>query len=165
MATAKRFWCTREQTYSIGDGGYLSDRDAKHGDVWQPHALSLDDLSATRCVALLGEPGIGKSTAVAQASVAAASEATAASTMFIDLRSYGSEDRLERDISTAPAFTAWERDGDDLHLFLDSLDECRLQIPYVAALLIDLFRKRVQKARPHVASDRLSNRRLAYAVR
>jgi hypothetical protein len=54
----KRFWCRREDSYSLGDRGFLSDPDGEHGKLLNPYLVTFDQLQATACLALLGEPGI-----------------------------------------------------------------------------------------------------------
>lgn len=55
----------------------------------------------------------------------------------MDLRSFGSEDRLFNTLFGSPEFEQWRNGNYVLHLFLDSLDECLLRIDNVAALLAD----------------------------
>jgi hypothetical protein len=57
----------------------------------------------------------------------------------LDLRSFGSEDRLVRKLFESPKFMAWLNGEHRLHIFLDSLDECRLRVDNVATLLADEF--------------------------
>ena len=55
----------------------------------------------------------------------------------LDLRSFGSEDRLDRSIFENPVFLRWVTGHHELHLYLDSFDECLLRIDTVASLLAD----------------------------
>lgn len=63
------------------------------------------------------------------------------SAVFLNLRSYGSEDRLVRALFESHEFTRWVNGLHRLHLFLDSLDECLLRIDTVAAILVDELKK------------------------
>jgi hypothetical protein len=55
----------------------------------------------------------------------------------LDLRSFGSEDRLYRALFEDNIFLQWVEGDYDLYLYLDSLDECLLRIDTVAALFAD----------------------------
>jgi hypothetical protein len=58
-------------------------------------------------------------------------------TLWLDLRSCGSEYRLDSKLVKSHEFALWEEGDHYLHVFLDSLDECLLQVNTVAALLVD----------------------------
>jgi predicted NACHT family NTPase len=58
-------------------------------------------------------------------------------TLWLDLNAYGNEVLLIEELFGSEEFVNWRRVGDHrLHIFLDSLDECRLRIDNVAALLV-----------------------------
>ena len=57
--------------------------------------------------------------------------------LWLDLRSFKSEGRLISKLFGNPTFTRWAAGNHNLHLFLDSLDECLLRIDTVGSLLID----------------------------
>lgn len=84
-------------------------------------------------MALLGEPGAGKSTAAAHADQLV----TSAPILQFDLAAYGSEDRLVRDIFDDPTLLAWTAGAGDLCVVLDSLDEARARLPHVGAIIGD----------------------------
>jgi hypothetical protein len=61
----KRFWCPREGKPNLSDDGYLVDPDdAEIGSIYNPDVVPFELISKFPCLALLGEPGIGKSTAM-----------------------------------------------------------------------------------------------------
>ena len=138
----KRFWCRREDMYSLGDRGFLTDPDGEHGKLLNPHLVPFDQLQVTRCLALLGEPGIGKSWSLAADLDAFLQQSPELSTIRLDLRGYGSEDRLYKALFEDRRFLLWVEGDHDLHLYLDSFDECLLRIDNVAALLADELPKR-----------------------
>lgn len=145
-----RFWCPREATFSLGDAGYLVDPTTEWGRRYYPHVVPFAELGATPCLVLLGAPGIGKSSAVSREYGRVRQLAHSAGSplpLLIDLRAYGSEDRLFRRLTEAPEIRAWA-DGDAvLDLFLDSLDECLLRVDTLAAML--------PEALEHLPTDRL----------
>jgi hypothetical protein len=94
-------------------------------------------------------PGMGKSTALLDAveHETTASAQSGIVTKLLDLRSYGDESRLVRDLFESPQIRAWQSGNHELCLFVDSLDECLLRVTTVATLLIDQLQ--------HLPRDRL----------
>ena len=46
-------------------------------------------------------------------------------------------DRLDRALFESEPFRAWRSGGNLLHVFLDTLDECTIQEPFAAAVLLE----------------------------
>ncbi|EKQ67207.1 hypothetical protein OsccyDRAFT_5036 [Leptolyngbyaceae cyanobacterium JSC-12] len=143
----KRFWCPRSGSINLADGGYLCDPEGEWGKAYNPDLVSLEAISHLPCLALLGEPGIGKTKAleVEQSKIVGKIQEQGDQVLFLDLRSYGSEDRLVRSLFDSPEFKAWQAGTHRLHIFLDSFDECLLRVDTLATLLVDEF-KRYQNA-------------------
>ncbi len=139
----KRFWCPREGNINLVDGGYLYDPDSKWGHIYNPDVVSFESIARVPCLALLGEPGIGKSHTMQaeRKAIDTRIEEEGGETLWLDLRSYGSEDRLVQNLFESTTFVSWAKGKQRLHVFLDSLDECLLRIDTLAALLIDEFKK------------------------
>jgi len=133
----KRFWCRREDSYSLADRGFLVDPEGKHGKIINPALTTLDQLQAVPCLALLGEPGVGKSWSLSVDVDTFLQDKPGLKAIRLDLRSFGSEDRLFRALFEHPTFLQWSNGDDELHVYLDSFDECLLRIETVAALLAD----------------------------
>jgi predicted NACHT family NTPase len=72
---------------------------------------------------------------------AAKTEEEGGQRLRLDLRSYGNEDRLVRNLFESPTFQSWTKGDHTLHVFVDSLDECLLRLDNLAALLVDELRK------------------------
>ena len=138
-----RFWCPRTGTMNLSDRGYLSDPESEFGHIYNPDLVAFDSIAATPCLALLGEPGIGKSHAMgaAQKAIDERIRKGRDKALWLDLRSFGSEDRLVRQLFESRVFQSWKKAKYCLHLFLDSLDECLLRIDTLSALLIDELSK------------------------
>ena len=136
----ERFWCQRDGSFVLDSDGFLRDPDASvyGGRSANPGALRRGDLQGVRCVVLLGEPGSGKSTAVSQPERLVVE---GVSTICFDLAAYGSEDRLVREVFDDPAVGAWADGTDELCVVLDSLDEARMRIPTVGAIIADRIRR------------------------
>ncbi len=136
----KRFWHLRENAFDLSDDGYLCEPITEVGFPSQD-LVPLEHLTDIPCLVLLGEPGIGKSCAMQleKKNVNDTIKTQHGQILWLNLRSYGSEDRLVRDLFEAPIFISWLSSNHKLHVFLDSLDECLLRIDTVATLLIDKF--------------------------
>lgn len=131
----KRFWCPWGGSLALIDGGYLADPEGPYGRYLGSDLRTFEEISDRPCLALLGEPGIGKTTALQteRQNVEAAGYAT----IWMDLGGYGSEERLVRKLFGSEEFAAW-KDGDHrLHVFMDGLDECRLLMASVVDLLLE----------------------------
>jgi predicted NACHT family NTPase len=139
----RRFWCPRDAAFSFSDGGYLYDPESEYGRVVNPHVVTFGDICAVPCLALLGEPGIGKSTALQAEYDRLAHEVLAAgeSLLRLDLKEYASDVRLIRDSFESDTFRAWLDGSHVLHLFFDSLDEGCLEIRNLASVLAGQLKK------------------------
>ena len=139
----KRFWCPRSGRLNLADGGYLCNPEEKWGKIYNPDLVTFEAISDLRCLALLGEPGIGKSHTIEAEKNEIISEIQkqGGQVLSLDIRSYGSEDRLVCRLFDSPEFTQWLKGTHQLHIFLDSLDECLLRIDTLATLLVDEFKR------------------------
>lgn len=129
----KRFWCRRDGSQSLGDGGYLSDPDSEYGIFTNRDVKDYSSIRDTPCLALLGEPGIGKSYAIKEAVAAARSDGSPF--IHVNLREFGSEDRLVSRIFESDTYREWLGNESTLELLLDSLDECLLRIGTIIPIL------------------------------
>jgi len=132
----KRFWCKTDGAYHLEPSGYLQDPEDSFSRITNPDVLPLGKVHLP-CIALLGEPGIGKTKALEneRANIENAISDSADGLLWIDLKEYGDEDHLLRDLFESNEFKSWSSSDYTLHVFLDSLDECRIYIPNVVNLL------------------------------
>lgn len=139
----KRFWCPRSGYINLVDGGYLYDPDSKWGREYNPDLVSFEEISHLPCLVLLGEPGMGKTETIKaeQAKIFRAIKANGDDELTLDLRSFGSEDRLIKKLFESSKFKAWVESTHRLYIFLDSFDEGLLRIDTLAALLADEFKE------------------------
>ena len=103
---------------------------------------------------MLGEPGIGKSSAieVAHRELQASFAHGRNEAVLFDLKPDGSEDRLVQDLFRSNWWQRWVSSSYLLYLFVDSLDECRLRISNVTAVLAAELKKRsVDRLRLRIA--------------
>lgn len=127
---------------TLSPEGYLHDLDLYGSEDIQGLA-TFRTISRFRCLILLGEPGMGKTHAMQSALSSDVDKGGTKTTkeVLFDLRSYGSEDRLVRDLFHGQQIEEWKNSKYELHLFLDSLDECLLRIDTLSALLLDELKK------------------------
>lgn len=132
-----RFWVQRGAQLNLHDDGYLVDPETPEGARWNPDILATNSLRQVRCLALLGEPGIGKTTAL-EAEVAAVPPDDR---LYVDLGQFSSDSLLVQTIFEAPKVMALRTSGRTLTLFLDSLDECLINVRTVSTLLTSRLRE------------------------
>lgn len=139
----KRFWCLRGEGITLSGGGFLDDPETEWGKYSNPNAKLFEALAEIPCLILLGEPGIGKTRTITGEREAFAAKIKQAghAMLCLDLRSYGSEDRLIHDLFESEEFRAWLGGDYRLHIFLDSLDEGLLRISVLSALLAEELKK------------------------
>ena len=138
----KRFWCPKEGRYFLDKMGYLLDPEDEFGRINQPDVIGEESFTKTPCLALLGEPGMGK-TEVLQEFLSKRRMKTGADCdlLYLDLRSYGEEGRLYNSIFRSDEFASWINSNRVLEIVLDSLDECMIYLKTVAPMLIEELRK------------------------
>lgn len=113
------------------------DPEGKHGKYFNPDLRSFDAIAEYPCLVLLGEPGIGKTSAMQdeKESIDSHIEAEGGDILWLDLRVCGDHYALDQELFRSDKYTRWLEGNHRLHIFLDSLDECRLQIENVASVL------------------------------
>ena len=146
----QRFWVPPDGSIDLSDGGFLRDP-----SDWmaRPHGLApLAALQPWRSLALLGEPGIGKSTTLKEEAdrIAALPVNAGCVSIYVDLRAFSSDALLYRRLFESEEFIAWKNGSSHLFLHLDSLDEALLRIDSIANLLASELQR--------IPTDRLSLR-------
>ena len=130
----KRFWCpTTRRTTLYYESGYLYSPDAEYGKHLNPDVIPFAEMASIPCLVLLGEAGMGKSTTVEQAYQEIKN--TGAKCLWFPLGDYGSEPELCQAIFRGEILQDWLQGDEHLYLFLDSLDEGRLNIKNLARIL------------------------------
>ncbi len=151
----KRFWCPRGSQISLSDDGFLVDPDGEYAKYYPTDVVDFDSISKTPCLVLLGEPGMGKTTALrdefdrTKKAVAGTDDVA----LCFDLRDYSSDERLERKVFGHEALQRWQLGEHALHLFFDSLDEGLLRIDNISrVLLMELERLPRKRLKLRIAS-------------
>ncbi len=134
-----RFWCPPDRGVALDGYGYLVDPQAESWLYGQSaDVVSTTGLPMVRGLLLLGEPGIRKSTVLAEHAPLLPAEVSCP-VLTVDLSEYG-EDRLLRDVLNGPAVQEWTAGTGQLCLVLDGLDEGLLHIPQLASILVGRLR-------------------------
>lgn len=133
----KRYWCRREGQFSLADDGFLLDPISEAARYYQSDVVDFESIVSKPCLALLGEPGIGKSTSVEReyAAVRKTLAGGGDDILRVDLGEYSTDGQLSGKVFGSPKIRRWTRGNNILHLFLDSLDESRLRIDNISAVL------------------------------
>ncbi|MGH7230991.1 MAG: NACHT domain-containing protein, partial [Nitrospiraceae bacterium] len=139
----KRFWHPRSSSLNLMDGGYLPDPDSRLGHLANPDVEPFEKICNAKCLVLLGEPGMGKSTVhhEQQQALERESSSNGDQYLFFNLRSFQSDTRLAAEVFQSLRFQEWLNGTYNLHLFLDSLDEGLLSINVLVPFLLDEFKK------------------------
>ena len=134
----KRFWCPRSGGIRFDYNGFLWDPDEEFGRTYNPDLVTFEEISKFPCLLLLGEPGIGKTTTLetAKNDVIDKIEQQGDQLLYLDLSEFNSEDRLIHNLFESPKFKTWLDGNHQLYIFLDSLDECLLDIQKLPKLLL-----------------------------
>ena len=130
----ERLWIPHPGHWSPIDDGFLSEPQGPLAGL-APATVRLSEIDA-RCVALIGEPGLGKTTALKAETVRVALQLGSNDRLLsVDLGTTRDETLLQRKIFGSPEWTDWERSDGVIYLYLDAFDEARMRIDTVADLL------------------------------
>ncbi len=135
IVNLERFWLPEGRTYSLTQSGWLTDPDV--GGLWNPNpdAVATPALADSRCLILLGEPGMGKTSAL-RGGAALRPDLSDLVNMHVDLGLYGSEERLVSGVFENRVITEWQSETGALCITLDSFDEALSRIPTLDRILI-----------------------------
>jgi hypothetical protein len=136
---APRFWLPHTQPLRLDQVGFLPDPEGPYGQAANPQARALGALRDIGCLVLLGEPGLGKSTALRRERGDLLTGAGDGGELIlgVDLGASGQEEALRSRIFGSEVFQSWSQSEGTLRLQLDSLDEARLRIGVIADLLLE----------------------------
>ncbi len=140
--TWKRFWCPPDGRCNFGDGGFVVDPGDRVGHFLQPDLLPFENIAEVPCLVLIGERGIGK-TFVLEDLVRERRAALAALGGHVhrdDLGAYNTDTGICDGVFGCEEVKEWAGSDYVLEMFLDSLDECIVEMSSVAKLLIARLR-------------------------
>ena len=138
---APRFWIPPEGALHLADDGFLPDPEDAYTAAFNPAVVPFSAIAALRCLVLIGEPGLGKTTALVAERLALddqlRKDAADAGVLAVDLGATREEAVLRGQLFESDRYRAWQSGTGQLHLFLDSLDEARLRVETIADLLLE----------------------------
>ena len=139
----KRFWCPRDAIVHLSDNGFLPNPEEEFASYVNPSIQTFESIAGNPCLVLVGEPGSGKSHSLRAAFQELKTKGLAeeARALFLDLGSYGNEQRLVNDLFGSAAVRSCLQENHYVHVYLDSLDECQLEIRQVGKILGAEFEK------------------------
>jgi hypothetical protein len=136
----KRFFCPREGYLDLSDGGYLVDPDRE--SIWaKKHDLkAFDDIINIPCLVILGERGMGKShlLEVQKGNIDEHVRARGGELLWLNLNIFTSATFLIDELFKSDEFINWKTGSHELHIWLDSFDECQSQIRLAKLLIYKL---------------------------
>jgi predicted NACHT family NTPase len=137
MYNWKRFWCSTTGNIKLDYGGFLDDPESEYGRLANAEVVSFSKISHISCLILLGEPGLGKTTATQEAYKQVCDQVRESedTCLWFNLGDYDSDKDLRDTIFRNETFTTWLHGHHKLHLFLDSLDEGLLSIKILVRTL------------------------------
>lgn len=137
-----RYWSPLGKLSVYARGGFSPDfAEPAVRNAW-PEPVSLEGLRDVPALVLLAEPGMGKTTDLlreyeaVESSSAAGSQETA---LWVPLGGTRQEDVLRSRIQGESVWNDWIAGAHVLYLFLDALDEARLRVDTVAAVLREVL--------------------------
>jgi len=104
----KRYWCKLDELVTLDDSGFLFDPETKETFYKKTDVVSFSKISNLNCLVLLGEPGIGKSTALRNEFLHRKKYRKSSEVyIFKDLNEYGDENRLIKEVFNSQEFNGW----------------------------------------------------------
>lgn len=135
----QRFWRVNTGNFRFDYGEFLEDPESEHGHIINPDVVPFSAISHIPCLVLLGEPGIGKTTAITQAfrELEQELETSKDDCLFFNLGKPRLEKYLDDELFSNQKVIKWINGNHKLHLFLDSLDEGSLSTNELPLILKD----------------------------
>lgn len=130
-----RFWLPDGAPLPLIDRGFMPDPTDPSAGRWVPEARPFDRIAEHRSLMLIGEPGLGKTTAVKRE--ATRLEAAGELVRCVDLSSTQDEALLRSKIFDGDVWRDWESGDRTLHLILDSLDFALIRLDTVVDVVQD----------------------------
>src|SRR5882724_5029229 len=134
----QRYWHPRGVLPQHDYDGYLAD--PKGISLIQPNVLPFDEMRSHRCLILLGEPGMGKTTTMKHEAEAESINNPDNLHLFVNLGQFTTDLGLIQGLFENQVYLKWLRSDRHLHLYVDALDECLLRIETIATLLSERFK-------------------------
>jgi hypothetical protein len=130
----QRYWINADDNSSAFGDEFLPDPDSEYAHLRKSTAVTYDKIAHYSCLFLLGEAGIGKTSTIKH--IVEKLRRQGEAVIFQDLAEISETRQLEKYVFEHDDFEEWTNGSHDLHLFLDSLDECILAFDTVVSTLV-----------------------------
>ena len=135
-----RLWCKQDSFFALDESGFLFDPDTKESFYRKTDVVKYSEINKLHCLILLGEPGIGKSTTLRKEYFKDKEQQRGkAILIYRDLSEYGDENRLIDEMFKSKDIEAWLKSDKPLFYYIDSFDECLLEIRRLFQILKKQF--------------------------
>ncbi len=134
----KRFWCHINGSITTNMRGFVYDPEINYLAPYHEGVLGFEEINEKSAVFFLGEPGSGKSTTIKKDVEIFIKNNNKNGNLIIheDLSGYSNEQGLIKELFYSDEIEQWKQGNNQLYYFLDSLDECMLNIPNISAILL-----------------------------
>ncbi|MFA5045969.1 MAG: hypothetical protein WC542_08575 [Paludibacter sp.] len=139
----QRFWCKSKNDIKLDMDGFLSDPTIKKFNA-ETNIFDFETISSIQCLILLGEAGSGKSTTIESEYKKQTRNNIDDIILYKNLNEYGDENRFINEVFESNEINDWILSDKNLIIFLDSYDECLLEIkklPLIIKKQLERFRK------------------------
>lgn len=130
----ERFWAASGEAYKLTQEGWLAEPSGGASYSVNTHITPTPGLARARCLVLLGEPGMGKTSALNEGRDFQPHPSVPV--RHFDLGSFSSEERLVDRVFESAELTVWSEGCGELCLSLDGFDEAYDRIETLPRLLI-----------------------------
>lgn len=130
MNGRSRYWCPPTGRIALDDDGFLAEPSGPFG--FDQTLSTYEEMDHHRCLVLLGEPGIGKTTELERAVARAGDQAHR-----VDFGAVADPGGLRRQVIESPVVRAWRDSDSQLIMFLDAFDEAREERGALVRVLIE----------------------------
>jgi hypothetical protein len=136
-----RFWLPRGTAPDLSDDGFLFNPESVPLVFAPEFGFPFQALAHFPVLALLGEPGMGKSTVLKQEvrRLEAATQENADRFLRVDLAACGTDVLVCQKVFESRTLKSWRKSKARLHLFLDGFDTCMQHVETLVALLLERF--------------------------
>ncbi len=153
----KRYWCKRDGSYHVTPHGYPSEPelDSEWGSIFYKDITDLSLSHDSRCLALIGEPGIGKTTTIKNYFDEARKVRRGNNELIVyqDAGLLHGEYGFYRFLTGNKNIIEWLDSGSNLHLAIDNFDELLVAAPRASDILLSqLERWRIEHLSLRIAS-------------
>jgi hypothetical protein len=133
--TVARYWAPDGFPWALSDGGFLPDRASPAAPTWIDHVRSFPEIAAVPCLVLIGEPGLGKTTALEQEYIRQSRAGWTHESLLVDVSATRRTSTLRSLIFESPEWQDWRAGDAQMQLWLDALDLSPLHADTIAEML------------------------------